>query len=129
MESIKKLLNKKWYIDLDNDYWIPLSLKSYPKLDTVHCDLKDFITNVGLSNLNKIINTMNNHKIFKIEPFVSFEEFDSIDIRITVGADEFYTNETADWVVYITHENTITFGGVEIIKKVKEISRNINWEE
>ncbi len=41
--------------------------------------------------------------------------------------DYFYTNEDADWVIYITHESTITFGGNCLIKEIK--TEFNNWIE
>lgn len=31
------------------------------------------------------------------------------------GLDTFYSNFSADWVVYIIHENTIAFGGLDVL--------------
>lgn len=34
--------------------------------------------------------------------------------------DKFITNKNGDWVIYITHEDTITFAGISLISKLKE---------
>jgi hypothetical protein len=39
--------------------------------------------------------------------------------------EKFYFNESCDWVIYISHENTISFGGEHLIRML--IEKWGNW--
>jgi hypothetical protein len=48
--------------------------------------------------------------------------------------EKYYFDQSFDWVIYMSHENTIAFGGMTIINQLKNAwsdwEKNINqWEE
>ncbi len=122
--EIKRLLKDKWHIDVDNDYWIPLSLNQYPNTQACYCDLDVFNRHVGMTKLNEILNSICLDEMIKIVAFNSVQKVNNLE-EIEVGYDYFYTNKYADWVIYITHEGTITFGGYCLINKIKSEFTNL----
>lgn len=113
--SVRKQLLKHW--NFNGDYWNPLDKKS-PK-ETVFL-MKDNLTN---DDYNKIIDYLisnSNNRIYEIaEDRIDYEiEFDSLDIDLY---ETIITDKTFEWVIYGSHEGTITFGGIVLINFIKSL--------
>jgi hypothetical protein len=114
--GIRKQLTDKWGIR-DGDSWIPLDDAEIT--DSIEYGYySTFAKEFGIDRLKKILQNITKSDVYEINNEAS-------DRRIAVSEIDFkrfecyYTNETADWVVYYSHEDTITFAGQELIEKLQ----------
>ncbi|MFV0146072.1 hypothetical protein OBJ68_12750 [Empedobacter falsenii] len=124
--KIENILYEKWKIEIPS-FWIPLD-------DPIDVNLNNEICYFNFSDLK------NNYDIKKIESFIQsknetiivlndyHEKFvlEKIEFENISGSDKFITNENGDWVIYITHEDTIAFAGMTLISELKKWN---NFEE
>lgn len=118
--EVRKKLNDDWNIDLE-EYWIPLSLKKFPTMNVCYFNLSTFIEKFGIDTLNEIGSGLSTEFVIQFVAFLDARRMKGLEITIKPGEDSFYTDENADWVIYITHEDTITFGGNGLIQKIKSL--------
>ena len=117
--EVKNQLAAKWQIDL-NEYWIPLSLKEFPEIGVNHYKLNVFKREFGLETLNQLINAWETKSVYEFIQFGEENKSETLTISIRAGEDVFYTNQYADWVIYITHKGTITIAGKALLEQIKE---------
>ncbi|WP_318640219.1 hypothetical protein [Flavobacterium ardleyense] len=124
IENVKTYLKKKWNINPYN-FWIPLS--GIIKENTIYFETEDFEKNFGYENLNKILSSLNNGKIYSFNEAKEEKIYNEIQIKEYDSPDIFFTNENTDWVIYQTHEKTIAFAGEKLINEIK--AQWLNWKE
>ena len=118
--KLEKTLSEKWKINI-RSFWIPLDDPIDVNFNDEICyfNFTELKENYNIKELENFIQSKYDN-VFVLndynEKFVLKEiEFDNIS-----GSDKFITNENGDWVVYITHENTITFAGKTLISELKK---------
>lgn len=117
-KEIRNKLNKTWGIP-DRDYWIPLDFQAL-KSDIEYFEYHSFESNFGVENLKEIIQKINLGKIYEISEDLEDNEIKVYEIHGYEMLELFYTNESADWVVYLSHENTITIAGGSLLREIKK---------
>lgn len=130
MNTVKRNLKEKWDIVPDS-FWIPLHGDVLE--NTCYFNTNEFNINFGLKRLCEFINQMEMGKIYSFNESKVFSQIDKLNIDNYPGLDTYYTNFSAEWIIYITHENTIAFGGSAIIETLRtewiELDKFINpWE-
>lgn len=93
------------------EYWYPMSDKTHPTL--TFRSLEDVDYEIMISRIEKFLSTLKTSRIFELrENGESFEqEKDGIEFFYN-GAEGYWFDNSMAWVVYCSHENTITMGGV-----------------
>jgi hypothetical protein len=124
IESVKNHLKKKWNIN-PYDFWIPLYGK--PIENMIYFETDSFENRFGYGKLNQIIKEINRGNIYSFNEAREENIYSEILIKEYNSPDIFFTNENADWVIYQTHEETISFAGKELIDKIKLLWKN--WED
>ena len=123
-EIVKNNLKAKWNIEPFN-FWIPLHGIATDNI--LYFETENFETYVGYKKLSEIVNEINDGNVFCFNEAREEKVYDKLEIKEYESPDIFYTNKNADWVIYQTHEGTITFAGIELIDKIKSIWNN--WKE
>lgn len=115
MISVRKKLTELW--NYDGEYWNPLDDKS-PK-ETVFL-MKDNLTKFDCKKIFDFIAANSNKRLFEItEDKIDYEiELDSFEIDLY---ETIVTDKSFEWVIYGSHEGTITFGGTFLIDFVKNL--------
>ncbi len=113
MLSVRKKLLEIW--NFDGDYWNPLEDKS--PTETVFL-MKGNLTNDDSNKIVEFLISSVNNRIYEItEDRIDYEiEFD------TFGFDHYetiVTDNSFKWVIYGSHEETLTFGGTKLVAFVK----------
>lgn len=126
-KELKQELKKRWNIEAD--HWIPLSDPSM-ELDeeVVYFPQNYFFNDYGIDGLKLFIAEFARHQIFQWNWEVTREEFYSIEVEEMVAfenLEKYYFDETCNWIVYVSHENTIAFGGQSFIESL--IKKWTNW--
>jgi hypothetical protein len=116
--EIKNKLAAKWHIDL-KEYWIPLAPRKFPELDVFYGKLDAFDKAFGIQALNELVNVRETGPVFEFIQFGEENKSEALTITVRPGADVFYTNQQAGWVIYITHEGTIAIGGNTLLEQIK----------
>lgn len=131
INSAKRNLKEIWDIE-PGKFWIPLD--GTVSQNMCYFNIDEFDINFGLKKLSGLINQIEKGKIYSFAESNIFSQIDSLNLEKYSGLDTYYSNSSADWVIYITHENTIAFGGSSIIDALKtqwmEGEKFINpWEK
>jgi len=121
-DSESKLVrqNLELHWNFDGGYWEPLT----------ECSPQPFsfypLESLNTSDYQKLIDTL-----FEITIDTIFEiSEDRLDYEIEVaefdkeGCETIYTDKNNKWIVYISHEGTIAFGGLELLEKLDTLFVN-----
>jgi hypothetical protein len=116
INQVKTRLKEKWDIEPGN-LWIPLD----GEISLYICYFKtnEFNKNFGLIRFSGLMNQIEQGSIYSFGEANNFSQIDKLTIEKYPGLDTYYTNYSADWIIYITHENTIAFGGPSVINIIK----------
>jgi hypothetical protein len=111
-KSVLRKLNEVWAFD--GGYWNPLENKC--RLETIFLMENNFTD----TDKEKIIDYLKK----KDKRFYTLDEnnydYETEEIEIN-GCETVYTNKKFEWIIYISHERTIAFGGVSLINFIKDI--------
>ena len=121
--KIEKILFEKWKIEIPT-FWIPLDDPIDVNFNNEICyfnfsDLKD---NYDIKEIESYIQSKN-ETIIVLNDYHEKFIIEKIELDNISGSDKYITNENGDWVIYITHEDTITFAGMTLISQLK------NWKK
>jgi hypothetical protein len=121
-EDFREKLKEHWNV---NGYWFPLAQekpKNAEAFIATHFQ-KDF----ELEKFRLILAEIGTEKVFEIsESDINYEMEISVFEPIYCGSECFWFDEKFEWLIYASHENSITFAG-SILPKIK--SHWANWEE
>ncbi len=109
--------------DFKDFYWWPLNGVSKPT-DTECFSDESFCEKLGLPNLVQTIKEMGENQLHKINEIHEDEIIKTEDIWSYDGIEVVYCNENADWLIYFSHEHTVTVSGKKLIDALKK-----NWPE
>jgi len=102
-------------------YWFPLSEPQPPY--TEYFETKIYLEEFGIEKSIQLIKALGDKVINEINESVSDRKI-GVD-ELDLDRDEtFSCNDKVDWVIYRSHEGTITIGGQRLLAKLKE-----NWSE
>ena len=115
MLFVRQQLLNLW--NYDGGYWNPLDENS-PK-ETVFL-MTDNLTTEDCNEIRKFLISKSNARIYEVtEDRMDYEiEFDSFDIALY---ETIVTDKTFEWVIYGSHEDTITFGGSWLVDFIKKL--------
>jgi hypothetical protein len=113
-KSVLEKLNEAWAFD--GGFWNPLKEKC--KLETIFLMENNF-TEI---DKEKIIDYLKkkNKRFYTLDEDNNDYETEEIEIY-RYGYETVYTNKKFEWIIYFSHEGTITFGGTLLIDFIKNI--------
>jgi hypothetical protein len=110
----RNLMHDKFKI---SGYWYPLSDKNRPD-DVEYFDTYVFQDKYGVQKTISLISQLGDKIINEIVE-VGNDKKISVD-NLDLDSDEtFYCNDNVDWIIYCSHEKTITIGGKILLDKFK----------
>lgn len=100
----------------ENYYWEPLS-KTQNKIRTIHFE-EDLFKQEDIQKIIDILKSISGDRIYLLtEENINYEvETSSFDIDWIESA---YSDLTTSWLIYISHEGTITFAGEELTRRIE----------
>ncbi|WP_258298214.1 hypothetical protein [Paenibacillus peoriae] len=124
MDILFNKLTRKW--DISNHYW-------YPLYDTKACpviafDSDAFEEHFGFNNLRIILNKLDD-EVIEIRELKSkgyIVRLDTFEPSYEGVGEGYWFDFSMDWIIYCSHEGSITFGGDWIINKVKDMWKD--WD-
>lgn len=122
-KTILEKLKSRW--KLPESYWYPLTIEKPEKVEAFQDAY--FEKEVGAEKLQKILSE---HKVDKI--YVIKEDGLDYEFELSVfepyysGAEGFWCDDNFDWIIYASHESSMTIGGW-LLDEIKTIWSN--WKE
>lgn len=114
-KQIRQYLLDNW--NYDGGYWEPLENKSQKPTVFV---MKESVTQSDIKKIIQIVSERADNKIFEIS-----EDRNDYEIEIDSFSPDLYEticcDKSFDWVVYGSHESTISFGGAWLIEKIGDL--------
>ena len=121
-QSIREQLNLRWKV---KGYWYPLAIEKPNNVEGFQDSY--FEKEVGTERLQEILHNHGIEKIYEIREYGANYEMElSVFEQYYSGAEGFWCDEKFDWIIYASHESSITFGGW-LLFEIKDIWSN--WEE
>lgn len=114
-ETVRQHLLTKWGIRVEK-MWLPLIGRQ--SADTTYFEFAVFEQHFGVAQLQHLLREMGEHAWWAISEIG--EDRDGANAALKGFAQQgqvetYYCNTTADWVVYVSHENTIALGGAALL--------------
>lgn len=123
--------------DIGKHYWYPLSECTRHDLIAFNCV---YIENE--EKLNTIITLLKAHGEKQVFEFLETGQTYKLDVSNLypyycyndnlIGGEGFWTSDNMDWIIYASHEGTITFGGDWLIRELKSLwsewENHIDWD-
>lgn len=105
-------------------YWFPLHGEKIENCEYFEADV--FVKQMGMQHLLDVLKTYDTQiyelsEVTDVTP-ITIEEVPSYDSN-----EWLYCDENANWVIYFSHENTVTIAGKELLDELK--SSWLNWKE
>ncbi|MNB85398.1 hypothetical protein D3C75_323020 [compost metagenome] len=127
-------LREKWGI---SDLWYPLT--DAKPADTEAFMEDYFAAEVGIEALKAILSAQGIRRIFELREFDHSPEY-QLDIEgfnpaYTINGEGYWFSADMDWVIYASHENSITIAGEWLLDGIKKIwpgweeRRWLDWQE
>ena len=112
--STRNLMRDKFKI---SGYWYPLCDKK--RIDDVEYFEKEvFLDKYGEKKTINLLNQLGDKTINEIVE-VGNDKKISVDNLDLTSDETFYCNDNVDWIIYCSHEKTITIGGKILLDKFK----------
>ncbi len=131
-DMLRKELSIRWFEV--GSYWYPL----------IECNREDIVAFTGdffyedqdIEKLRDILKRHGIHRIWQLREFDSSPEYE-IDTNAfypsyTIDGEGYWCSNNMDWVVYASHENSITIAGSWLVDEVKSTWKDWNqqiWAE
>ena len=119
-------LRERWGI---SDFWYPLTEPKPPETEAFMEDY--FAAEVGIEALKAILSAHGIERVFELREFDHSPEY-QLDIEgfnpaYTINGEGYWFSADMDWVIYASHENSITIAGEWLLTEIEEIWPG--WEE
>jgi hypothetical protein len=121
-KKVRKILSEKWGYD---GYWHPLIEGDTP------ANVLFLMDKYILPSEQLIIDVV---KGISLKKYYAIDEgrcdykqsIENFNLHLYQGSETFCCDETFEWVVYGSHEGTISFGGAMLILQIKELLKDYN---
>ncbi|NOU89756.1 hypothetical protein GC102_28985 [Paenibacillus sp. LMG 31460] len=133
--SLRNEMESVW--DINRRYWYPLNECKRSDLIAFNADyIED-----DKSKHEFILTVLKEHGIEQIYEFLETGETYRIQISDlhpfygyygAIGGEGFWCSDKMDWIIYASHEGTITFGGEWLVSKLKSVwidwRNHVDWD-
>ncbi|MCL2695310.1 MAG: hypothetical protein FWE69_03180 [Clostridiales bacterium] len=120
-EKIRKKLAEKWNYD---GSWYPIG--GNPHEEALYL-MEKYITPFE-KEINDIIRSISLSRYYTIDEFGDDYKRSVADFTIPsykyVGSETLCCDDTFDWIIYVSHESTISFGGDRLISQIKGLLKD-----
>jgi hypothetical protein len=120
---IAKGVSQRWGFEATKRYWWPLR-EGYPEqmpVDVLVLQERHFYTDLGVDAMRGILLTRGITRLFELTEHHFAPEYE-IDIELCTfrGNETIWTSRSLDWLIYVSHESSITFAGEWLVAAVKQ---------
>lgn len=125
---VGKNLAERWGVEPHEHYWHPLMAKELPP-DVLAFQEAWFRNEVGVESLQNILISKGIKRIWELDEFRVEPEYE-LDPRLCSfwkGVEGYWSSRELNWLIYVSHESSITFAGGWLIEAIKDVWPN--WEK
>ncbi len=122
--DLRTRVHAKW--DWDGKYWYPLIAEDMPQ-NVIALQYRYFHDEVGAEALQRLLHAHQPGHLYEFREWRPDLEIDDELLDALYTQERFWTNDEMDWVVYVSHESSITFAGQWLIEAILEIWPN--WRQ
>jgi hypothetical protein len=125
-QKLWAILQEKWDIQPKN-YWYPLM--NTLRNDVIAFQEESFDVEFGIANLRHILQRNDIQHVWNLTEYGPEYEIDvSVfePLYYHTGVENYSFSQQADWIIYASHESSITIGGKWLIEEIKAYWSN--WE-
>ncbi|MET4076783.1 hypothetical protein [Hymenobacter sp. UYCo722] len=118
-ETVRQQLREKWGID-PRKMWLPLIGRL--SADTIYFEYNVFEQQFGVAQLQNLLPELGEKSWWAISEVGEDKSGVSAEVKSFAHQSQiemYYCNATPDWVVYISHENTIALAGKALLDHLK----------
>lgn len=104
----REKLRDRWRIP--KGYWFPLSEDKPPGVEAFQDTY--FETEVSHERLRKLLSSRNIDRVFELQEWDTEYELELSELEpFYSGSEGYWCDQTFDWIIYASHESSITIGG------------------
>jgi hypothetical protein len=108
--------------DVNQHYWYPLRQQDPPRNDIVAFYSPFFEEFVGDGGIKRILLQRNIESVIELREGGSCERLPTADVEIYYsGLEGYWTSQAYDWLIYASHEYSITVAGEWLLEELKAI--------
>jgi hypothetical protein len=132
MSDIKRLrvgtkLANRWAVDPSEHYWYPLNT-AIPTADVFAAQAWYFDREVGDALLSDILLQRGITRVWEVHELRRPPEYElSPSLCAFEAYETYWSSKELDWLVYTSHEASITFAGSWLVEEIKRVWEN--WEQ
>lgn len=120
VEQWRTALGDTWGASREKYYWYPLSKET--RNDLVALDSDRFAQEVPLQDFNKILAESGPSRSVELREWGPSYEVDISALDFSYeGAEGFWFTAQLDWIIYASHEDSITIGGEVALEALKQV--------
>jgi hypothetical protein len=124
VEELSKRLRGTWGVE--GGYWFPLT--DVPREDVLAFRAAEFRREVSVEHVQEILRTRGVDHVWELREYGPSYEMELSELDpVYAGAEGFWFSSTLDWIIYASHENSITVGGEWLIAEIRRIWPS--WEQ
>jgi len=123
VKSLRERVNDVW--DWKKYYWYPLMPTSRP--DVFALDTDKFDQAISEEKVKTALTEIGITKVFNLRELGESEELDIKDIPYLYESESVIIDESMEWIIYCSHEQSVAFGGAKLNEKIKNLVPN--WKE
>jgi hypothetical protein len=121
---IAKGVSQRWGFEATRTYWWPLR-EGYPEempSDVLVLQERHFYTDLGVDAMRGILLERGITRLNELAEHHQSPEFE-VDVELCRFKDveAIWTSRSFDWLIYISHESSITFAGAWLVEAVKQV--------
>lgn len=122
-KNVRNRIIDEW--DAGESYCYPLN--DFNRNDFICFPQDFFLKDFGLNQLRKTLEKLGLESCYRLDEYLKHNEDYKINLNDIVaynGLEKYYCDNSNSWIIYFSHENTVTFGGESLIKAIKNDWKN-----
>ena len=120
VKEIREECARRWDADPARGYWHPLRQEAWPS-DLLVVDDESFLVHFGAARLHAILREHDVARVWEIGECWRVRPAREMETGVCafVGVETTWSSRGLDWLVYASHENSVTFAGDWLVGAVK----------
>lgn len=115
----EQAIRREWGVA--DGYWYPLD--DVRRSDVVAFEASDFHREFGAQRLQTVLRSISAGRVIEVPEFNEYPAFEQ-DLEVSefcyTGAEGYWFDAGLEWIVYASHEDSVTLGGVRLLALVQE---------
>ncbi len=118
--SIRKRMLERWSIG--SGYWHPIEAEELPEVvlsEVIAFQARHFEAEVGARELQSILSNRGLTRVWELRELRPDLEIELSLLDLLYTQERYWTSDAMDWVVYVSHESSITIAGRWLVDEIQ----------